>query len=171
MKPCFVFIALFTALNSSYAAPTESLKNPWPQNIFETKSEEPEPSILRQTLLWLPNRILDLIDVFKIDAGVGPALGGVVRVTKYAQAGIRTIAPMSVRVGLMGRQAPFMIETSSEIGISPAFSQSDQRNVCPGEFGLGLDLGVSLYAGVCVDEAVDFLSGLFLVDIKNDDHR
>lgn len=121
-------------------------------------------------LLWVPNRVLDLIDVFRVDAGVGPAVGAVVRVTEYGQLGYRQFAPFSLRVGGFGRKFPAIIERSNEIGAGPAFLQSPDREVCVGELGAGLDLFlVGAYGGVCVDELADFVAGLFFIDIKDDD--
>ena len=144
-----------------------SPKEPW--RDFEIIEEE-EPSTLRQALLWLPNRFLDLIDVVKIDVGAGPSAGGVIRATSYVQAGYREMSPLSVRVGTMGRRAPVMLERSNEFGIGPGYMESSDRKVCPGEFGAGLDLFIAgAYAGICVDELADFLTGLVLIDLKDDD--
>lgn len=121
-------------------------------------------------LLYIPNRILDLIDVFRVDVGVGASVGAVVRVTEYAQVGYRQMAPVSLRVGDFGRQFPVLVETSNEIGISPAFKQSADRDVCSAELGLGGDLLiVGAYGGICLDELADFVGGLFLIDFKDDD--
>lgn len=126
--------------------------------------------IWSQILLWLPNRVLDLIDVFRVDVGVGPSFGAVVRVTKYGEIGYRQMAPASLRVGDFGRQMPFLIESSNEFGVGPAYVNSSDRNVCPGEIGLGADLLVAgAYGGVCVDEFADFLAGIFFIDLKDDD--
>lgn len=123
-----------------------------------------------EVLLYVPNRILDLIDVFRVDVGVGASVGGVVRVTEYVQAGYRQMMPVSLRVGDFGRQFPVVVESSNEIGISPAFKQSADRDVCTAELGLGLDvLVVGGYGGICLDELADFLGGIFLVDFKGDD--
>lgn len=138
---------------------------------FEVREEEiEEPTALREFLLWFPNRFLDFIDIFRIDLGVGPAVGGVVRVTKWGQAGIRTVSPASLRAGGFGRDWPIQVEHSSEFGIGPAFVQSHDRTVCPGELGAGVDLFiVGGYGGICFDELFDFLGGLFLYDVKSDD--
>ena len=121
-------------------------------------------------LLYIPNRVLDLIDVFRIDVGVGASVGGVVRVTEYAQAGYRQMMPVSLRVGDFGRQFPVLVESSTEIGVSPAFKQSADRDVCKAELGLGLDiLLLGGYGGICLDELADFVGGIFLVDFKGDD--
>lgn len=123
-----------------------------------------------EVLLYIPNRLLDLIDVFRVDVGVGASVGGVVRVTKHAQLGYRQMIPVSLRVGDFGRQFPAVVETSNELGVSPAFKQSADRDVCEAEVGLGLDvLLLGGYAGVCLDEVADFVGGIFLVDFKKDD--
>lgn len=127
---------------------------------------------VRKVLLYLPNRLLDLIDIFKVDVGVGPSFGAVVRVTKYVQAGARAVSPISVRVGLRGRKLPAFIETSSEIGISPAFRQSHDREVGAGELGAGIDfIALGLYAGVDVLAIGDFFGGIFGFDPSEDDVR
>ena len=123
-----------------------------------------------EVLLYIPNRLLDIIDIFRVDVGVGASIGGVVRVTEYAQLGYRQMMPVSLRVGDFGRQFPVMVESSNEIGISPAFKQSADRDVCEAEIGLGLDvLLLGAYGGVCLDEVADFVGGIFLIDFKGDD--
>lgn len=121
-------------------------------------------------LLYIPNRVLDLIDVFRVDVGVGASVGAVVRVTEYAQFGYRQMAPVSLRVGDFGRQFPVLVESSNEFGLSPAFKQSADREVCKAELGLGGDLLiVGAYGGICLDELADFIGGIFLIDFKGDD--
>ena len=124
----------------------------------------------QHALLWIPNRVLDLIDVFRVDVGVGPAVGGVVRVTKYGQAGYRNMAPGSLRVGDFGRNSPIIIESSNEFGIGPAFVASKDREICVGELGAGVDLFlIGGYAGFCPEELVDFVAGVFFLDVMDDD--
>lgn len=121
-------------------------------------------------LLYLPNRFLDLLDVFRVDVGGGPAYGGVIRLTKWGQLGYREMSPLSARVGLRGRKSPVFIEKSNEVGIGPGFLQSKDREVTPVEIGAGLDLGiVGAYLGVSVDELVDFGAGIVGIDLKDDD--
>lgn len=133
--------------------------------------ERPAPySTWERVLLWFPNRIVDLLDVFRVDVGVGPAAGGVVRVSRYGQAGYRTMSPGSLRVGLFGRRAPVLVESSNEFGIGPAYVESKDRKVCAGEIGLGLDaLIVGGYAGICLEELADFALGIFTIDLMDDD--
>lgn len=150
-----------------------SPKRPW--GDFAIKSEPESRAQSRspwwaQVLLWIPNRVMDFIDIFKVDAGVGPSFGAVVRITRYGQVGYRSVSPLSVRAGLFGRRVPFMLENSSEFGIGPGYVSSDDRKVCKGEIGVGADLFLAgAYGGVCVDELMDFIAGIFFLDVSGDD--
>ena len=131
----FCTIGLAQESNDYSLSPNE----PWNDisNIPENGKLEDsgEHGFFRSVLMYLPNRFLDLTDVFKADVGVGPSLGAVIRVTKYGQVGVRTFIPLSARVGLLGRRAPAMIETSSEMGVSPAYKKSRDRKICAAEIG------------------------------------
>ncbi len=137
-----------------------------------TVRHEEESSTWRKVLLYLPNRFLDFLDIFRFDVGVGPAAGGVLRVTKYGQAGIRSLAPGSLRVGLRGRKVPVFLESSNEFGIGPAFVQSHDRTVGASEVGAGVDLFlVSAYLGVDFASFGDFLLGIGCIDLAEDDFK
>lgn len=144
-----------------------SPKKPW--SDFNKPKKESH-SVLTQILLWPVNRVLDLIDVFKFDVGVGPGIGAVVRVTKWGQLGYRQMLPASLRVGNFGRSVPVKIEPFEEIGIGPFFRESSVRTVCPGEIGAGVDLLLfGVYAGVCAEEVFDFGAGVLFFDPMDDD--
>ena len=122
------------------------------------------------TLLWIPNRVMDVLDIFKVDVGIGPAFGVVARFSENGQVGYRQMSPLSVRGGLAGRHSPFFVETGAEIGAGPAFRNSQGRTVCPGEIGAGADLLlVGGYGGICIDELIDFITGLVFLDPLKDD--
>ena len=169
-----------------YKQPAQNLKMPGQSGYPDTQvSPKPGWKTLPQrrgdrvsdapwwahVLLWVPNRFLDLIDVFRVDAGIGPAAGGVIRVTRHAQMGYRRMLPFSLRVGDFGRQTPFALETDDEIGAGDTFRPSGDRSICTGEIGLGLDLGLGAYAGICPESLVDFFAGLIFIDLESDDIR
>jgi hypothetical protein len=157
----------YTDGNYKELVPT-SPKEGW-EKLEPIQTGEGSP-VWAQILLWVPNRVLDLIDIFRLDVGVGPSFGAVVRVTKYGQLGYRQMAPASLRIGDFGRQMPVLIESSNEFGVGPAYVDSADRKVCDGEIGLGADVLVAgAYGGVCVDEFADFVAGLFFIDLKDDD--
>ena len=138
--------------------------------LGDKKHSSAKSRYLRFALLYLPNRILDLLDVVRFDIGVGPASGAVLRLTRWGQFGMRSFSPGSLRIGLRGRKLPFFLERTSEFGAGPGFLNSKERSVTPVEVGGSVDiflLGIS--AGLSVDEAVDFLFGIFGLDIYEDD--
>lgn len=137
---------------------------------FTVVEEKEDYAWWQKTLLWFPNRIIDFIDIFRVDAGVGPAFGAVARITKYGQVGYRSMNPGSLRFGDFGREPPVMVESSNEFGIGPAFVPSKDRNICVGELGAGVDvLLIGAYVGFCPEELVDFVLGIFTLDIMDDD--
>jgi len=128
-------------------------------------------------LLYIPNRILDVLDIVRLRVRVGPGLAAGVRATKIAQAYVGTYA--SVYVGLPGpRLRPFpklpvglesyngvalsVLDATASGGIGPDYS--------PTEFGFsvqplifGLDLGIDPW------EILDFATGLLMIDLRDDD--
>lgn len=121
-------------------------------------------------LYYIPNRLLDFIDIFRADVGVGVSYGGVLRFSRYGQMGYRHFLPYSVRIGIRGLKAPAFIERYTEYGFGPSFRNSRDRPVTVAEFGLGLDLVfVGAYAGLSLDELLDFLGGIIFLDLKGDD--
>lgn len=151
-----------------------SPKKPWGDFTLSESSSGSSKSTpwWARVLLWAPNRVLDFIDIFRVDVGAGPSIGAVLRFTKYGQVGYRMMAPLSVRVGAFGRRVPVLLERSNEIGAGPAFLESHDRKVCKGELGLGADLFiVGAYGGVCVEEVLDFVAGIFFFDVMRDDIR
>lgn len=146
-----------------------SPKNAWGDFKVGAPPEEKHEPLWSQILLWVPNRILDFIDIFRVDVGAGMSFGAVARVTKYGQVGMRAVAPVSLRVGDFGRQVPVLFEHSSEMGVGPLYLDSKDRKVCTLELGVGADLFLGVYGGVCVDEIADFAAGLFFIDFKKDD--
>ena len=127
-------------------------------------------STLEAVLMYLPNRIFDLIDIVHVDLGVGPSFGGVVRTTKWVQVGHREFYPGSLRVGLRGRRLPIFWENTRGSGFGSRYRSDKARTVDDFEFGAGLDLFVAGgYAGISLDEAADFVGGIFTIDFKDDD--
>lgn len=165
MRHLFFLLVLFT-----YSAHAQDIspKDPW--GDLE-QVEIKEQTTLTKVLLWLPNRVADLTDIFKFDVGVGTSYGAVLRISKEGQLGFRRVPESSVRLGHFGRESPYIlrVEKSNEVGVGPYFTQSKQRQVCKGELGIGVDLFAGIYGGVCFDEIIDFVSGLGGGDFKGDD--
>jgi len=141
----------------------------------ETSSaEEPKDEgrgIVAGTLLYLPNRVVDLFDIAKFGVDVGPGIGIDVQATKFLQA--RAMWNLSVGVGFQGlRHLPFQVGTVAALGVGPiggvgsvgGWPRSDSG------FRLGLHvLIVGAHAEVNPYEALDFVLGFLTIDIADDD--
>ncbi|MDD2943630.1 MAG: hypothetical protein PHC51_11780 [bacterium] len=144
--------------------------------VYETEEEESYP-ILHAIVMYPPNRLFDLLDVVRLRARVGPGIAAGVRVTTYAEAYLGSY--MSIYAGLpgpRGRQlpkSPIGLEVNNAAALGPFGVSAD--------FGMGPDygeseIGVSLHAVlVGVDagfdpvEILDFFTGIFFIDIADDD--
>lgn len=167
------FVAVTHAQSPSEQEGVETpvlLGQEYDEHSSDTSATPQAKPFWKKVILFLPNRLLDAIDIVKADVGVGPATGAVVRVTTWGQAGYRSFAPGSLRVGLRGRHMPVFFERSAELGIGPVFMQSHDREVTPLEVGAGVDvLLVGAYLGVSIDELFDFFGGWVGLDFKDDD--
>ena len=164
---CTIVIFGHTCIAQEDDAVPRSPKHGWGE--FEVVEEEGPPSTTLQILYWLPNRIADAIDIFRVDVGAGPAIGAVGRISKWGQFGYRQMMPTSIRLGVFGREAPYLVESSNEFGLGPFYEESKDREVCPGEVGIGADLFLGAYMGICVEEVFDFVGGIFTLDMREDD--
>ena len=119
--------------------------------------------------MYITNRVFDLIDIVRVDVGVGPAFGAVLRVSRHAQMGYRKVQG-SARLGLRGRRIPLFYEDNDEKGVSPKFTDSPDRKVEGAEVGVGVDLlVVGAYLGVSGEEILDFFAGIIGFDPQEDD--
>lgn len=190
----FFLLSAFIAINSStsFALPGDELSSEegearlYSEKNPATGTADSEPvgiededshSIWMKALLYLPNRVLDLFDIFRIRGRVGPGLAGDVRVTKFANIFAGTY--VSAYAGLPGPRmrkiprSPLGLESmngvrlgildgSTGLAMGPEYS--------PTEIGLGAHLGI-VGADVGIDpmEIADFFTGIFLIDLRDDD--
>ena len=143
----------------------------------EPADEDKNASIGAKLLFYIPNRILDLLDMVRIRLRVGPGLAVDLRATKAADLFVGTYG--SVYAGLPGprmRRMPVLpvglesrtgvevsvADVSTGLGVGPDYS--------PTEIGAGIQL-VIVGADVGFDpmEIVDFIGGFFLWDPRCDD--
>jgi len=139
--------------------------------------EDEQHSLVHTVLLYIPNRIFDVLDIVRARVKVGPGFGAGLRVTDAGE--LYLGAHTSVFAGLPGpRQEPALpipvgIESRGGIKLS----------VLDGTVGMGFDpdyssseVGTSLHLGLVgadlmVDpvEFADLLAGIFLIDVRDDD--
>jgi hypothetical protein len=138
--------------------------------------DDDDRSIPYRILVYVPNRVLDLLDIFRVRARVGPGFGVGVRATEAISAELTSYA--TLYAGLPGpRQdriirSPLGLELYSSAGLS-FFSIKTKDygpHFSPTEFGIDLQLAVA-GASIGIDpvEILDFITGFVGVEIVEDD--
>ena len=136
-----LIVILATILTAGAAAPPNSQAASGPAPT--ATPEKVEHGALHILLLYLPNRVLDILDVARLRARVGPGMAADVRVTKAGDLFLGTYA-------------------SVDGGIGP------DNGAC--EAGLGVQLLiVGVDAGVDPLELLDAVLGLLTIDLRGDD--
>jgi hypothetical protein len=129
------------------------------------------------TLWYLPNRVFDLIDIFRFRLRAGPGLAANVRVTDYANVfiGRYHTAFLGLPGPRMGPEFRWPVGWEQERGIMlMGVDATDDLAHDPGysrtEFNLGLQLLiVGGEVGFDPVELGDFLAGFLLYDLREDD--
>ena len=162
---------VWTALAAFSPASMAQEAEPAPQETPELKG------VGQRLLFYLPNRVLDLLDVVRARVRIGPGLAVGVRATEWARVFIGGYT--TVYVGLPGpRGRPELprllgreVETGARLLITGDTTQGENSpGYAPDEFGAGAQLGiVGADAGVSPVELLDLLGGFFLIDIRGDD--
>jgi hypothetical protein len=129
-------------------------------------------------LLWIPNRLFDVLDVVRLRVRAGPGISASVRATEAADVALGGHA--TVFAGLPGPRGvrripwPVGLETYAGLEVSLAdLGTEDDRHgprYAPLEAGLGAQLGlVGLDVGVDPFDAVDLVAGILFLDPRGDD--
>ena len=136
----------------------------------QANKKEESRTVWSRVAYYVPSRVADFLDMFRLNVGFGLGLGVNVRPTKGLQAGLG--AYDSVRIGLRGRRTPFWHEWSLEGGFDGMYYELGDTERGFFEVGgtvhlllIGLDVGFD------IEEALDFAYGLFLGDPADDDLR
>lgn len=146
------------------------------EEVQETKVGE-KHGTLHKTVMYLPNRILDVFDIIRLRIRVGPGFAAGARVTEVASAFVGSYT--SVYAGLPGPRnrplpkLPFGLEDRSGIQASILDASATGGfgpDYGPAEIGAGAQLFlIGLDVGADPLETVDLLAGFFLFDLRNDD--
>jgi hypothetical protein len=133
--------------------------------------------MLTRILWYLPNRVMDVLDIVRLRAAVGPGLEAGVRVTDVGALYMGN--SRSFWVGIPGERAPgsFPRPAGAAQKQGLVLFGVDASDVTPNppryefsEIGAQLHLGVvGVEAGVVPAELADFLVGLFGMDPSGDD--
>ncbi len=162
---------VLTAVAAFSPASMAQEAEPAPQEITEPKG------VGHRLLFYLPNRVLDLLDVVRARVRIGPGLAVGVRATEWATVFIGGYT--TVYVGLPGPRGraelpPLYgreVETGARLLITGDTTQGENSpRYAPDELGAGAQLGIlGADAGVSPAELLDFLGGFLLIDFRNDD--
>lgn len=166
----FHTLAAFLFLTALLAAPARADE----ENYSETEESN---GTVREVLLYIPNRIFDFVDIFRLRARVGPGFAAGVRATElinlyagsYATvyAGLpgprqRTTIPLPVGLESHNGVSVSVADVTADGGIGPDYS--------PSEFGLGFQAGIiGIDFGIDPVEILDFAAGIFCIDMQSDD--
>lgn len=155
---------------------------PEPQ-ASQTKSKSDEsdsdgrPGAGHVLLMYLPNRLLDVTDLVRLRARVGPGFAVGARATTlldvYLGSYVGIFAGLPGPRMKRGLRSPVGFESYSGIGVSVA-EATIEGGIGPGysdtEFGINLHLLlIGLDLGVDPVELLDFAAGLFTLEIRKDD--
>lgn len=147
--------------------------------VTDTAAVESKGGFLWGTVMYLPNRIFDIQDMVRARVRVGPGMTASVRATKLANASVGS--HFTAFAGLPGpRNKPSVnlpVGLDNYTGIEASVVNLSNNNNSPlsptygtTEFGAGFQAAVvGLDVGVDPLEIVDFVFGIFLIDIKGDD--
>ena len=149
-----------------------------PEESAAEETAEPEPTVEKQRsvvatlLLYLPNRLFDLVDIVRLRGRVGPGFGVGARATRPVSAFLGGYA--SVGVGLPGPRGkpklplPLGFDAGGGMQVSVVGSGADDYGAL--EFGAMLHaLLIGLDVGVDPGEVLDFAAGFLLMDPIGDD--
>ena len=141
-------------------------------------ANEPEPlGFWTKTLWYIPNRVLDFVDMFRLKIAVGPGLEAGARITDPFT--VYAGSSRTVYVGLPGERAPgewpSILGATQKTGLVLLGADASDLHPDPpryefSEIGVQFHLGaVGMEAGVVPSEALDFLHGILGRDRSGDD--
>ena len=128
-------------------------------------------------IMYIPNRIFDLLDIVRLRVRVGPGLSAGVRATEVADLFVGSHA--TVYAGLRGSRGtpeipwPIGLEKNEGFEISIADVTDEDKNapcVDPLEISLQAQaLAAGVYVGIEIFEILDFVTGILFLDLQGDD--
>lgn len=151
------------------------------EEVVEVHDDEPideHHGVGHAILLWLPNRVFDVLDVVRARVRVGPGWTFSARATELFD--INMGAHRTIFVGLRGPRGepiipwPLGLETFQgvELSVVDDTDAGGHRGprYGPLEIGLGMQIFViGVDVGVEPLELLDFVAGVFFFDPRNDD--
>jgi hypothetical protein len=123
--------------------------------------------VARNAANYIPNLVMDLLDVFKLNISAGKGTGANLRFTRMLEAGYANYDVK--RYGLNGRDEPVYAEAITEKGVGIIGITIGELERDPYELGLTLHTEGGFEIAANLRSALDFLTGIFLIDLEGDD--
>ncbi len=125
-------------------------------------------------LMYLPNRIFDLLDIFRVRVRIGPGISVGARATTPASVFLGH--HNTVFVGLHGPRGkaaiPWPAGTDMRAGAQASVVDLSSKEVYYGPLEVGLEVQpviVGFNLGIGVFEVLDFATGFLFIDLQRDD--
>ena len=173
-------IAAQPALADS-ASPSQSVttQTTTTQTTVTQKSQSNETPRKHPILMYIPNRIFDVLDIVRARVRIGPGLSVGARVASIVTVFVG--GHSTAYVGLPGPRGkpevplPFGLEDSSGPSLEPAKENNEETDRHPyyGPMEIGAEAQaaiVGINVGVEPLEALDLLAGILFIDLKGDDY-
>lgn len=147
---------------------------PFTATFAQEKAQEVDPGV--KVLMYIPDRVMDLLDVFNVGLAVGPSFGAEVAFTKYAQLG--KYAADEVGFAWTGRGNPKIhkgLYETSVVGsdrIEPDVENTHYFH--RGDYQIRVQVAAFLahvYVGIDLKEIGDFVAGIITLDPSKDDYK
>jgi hypothetical protein len=142
-----------------------------------TLDNKKKSSTLSTILLYVPNRIFDLLDIFRIRVRIGPGIGAGIRITEPLS--IFAGSHAAIYAGLPGPrqtpEVPLPIGAEAVAGgrlslLDGVYASDTSSRHSQTEIGIETQLLlVGIDIGIDPLEILDFLTGFFLIQIRDDD--
>ncbi len=143
-------------------------------SLLPFASQPAEAGIIKSIVLYLPNRVFDVLDIVRLRLRIGPGLSAGVSATEAADVFIGSHT--SIYAGLRGSrgkpQIPWPCGVENRSGAELSVIDETQSNVYSDPLGcgaqaqvgiIGLNVMFNLY------DMLDLLTGFALIDIAKDD--
>jgi hypothetical protein len=133
-----------------------------------------EAGVIKSIACYIPNRVFDLVDIFRVRVRVGPGISAGVRATTLLSGylGLHD----TIYIGLPGPRGetkipwPVGLDVRGGAQVSLADATAGGPYYDPLEFGFEVQpLIVGVNVGIGGFEILDFLTGLLFIDIADDD--
>lgn len=183
------FVLLFIGLGCASVPADLTPSAPGPATAWQDADEDADAGsdddgeadsdgggFVRGVLLYIPNRVFDVLDIVRARLRVGPGLALSLRATDLADLYVGGYT--SIWAGIPGPRAepsinwPFGIEGRAGLELGPAdiAAEAGDPDYGPFEFGLGVQLLIiGADIGIEPFEILDFALGLLTFDPSGDD--